>query len=227
MHAFERLNALARINSAKSYLEIGVNKGGTFLRIDVSRKVAVDPEFQFNPHDYSNPAMLFYQVTSDDYFSKIATSLDQFDLIFLDGLHTFEQTFRDFCASLAHSHAKTIWVIDDVNPVSWASSSRRQRQLSARIVRFAMRDRRQHWMGDVFKTVFAIHDFFPQFNYATFNGHGQTVVWRQSRKHFLPTWDSLAKISRLSYWKFLKIRKTHLNISEEDAIIARIESAMR
>jgi len=201
-----------------------VNDGGTFLAVDVPKKIAVDPEFRFHTQDYSNELTLFYQVISDKYFAKIASPLDQFDLIYLDGLHTFEQTFRDFCASLAHSRAKTIWVIDDVNPTSWAAASRRPRKLSVRIARRIFRDRLA-WMGDVFKVVFAIHDFFPQFSYATFCGHGQTVVWQQSREQFSPTWNSLEKITRLSYWEFLNFRESHMEIMEEEEVIARIEEA--
>ena len=35
---FERLNALADINSASKYLEIGVSSGGTFIRVKVPKK---------------------------------------------------------------------------------------------------------------------------------------------------------------------------------------------
>jgi hypothetical protein len=44
---FERLNALAKITSASTYLEIGVAKGATFTRVTVPYKVGVDPKFQF------------------------------------------------------------------------------------------------------------------------------------------------------------------------------------
>ena len=223
----ERLNALARINAARSYLEIGVNKGGTFLCIETPRRVAFDPNFLFDTQSHKSEATSFYEVTSDVYFSEIASPQDQFDLIFLDGLHTFEQTFRDFCASLSHSHQKTIWVIDDTNPVSWAAAARKQRQLSARVVRRLLRDRRLHWMGDVFKVVFAIHDFFPQFSYATFCEHGQTVVRHQTREQFLPSWDSLAKITRLNYWDFLDARDSHLNIMQEGELLTCVATALR
>ena len=41
----ERINRLASARGAASYLEIGVAKGSTFLRVDLSTKHAVDPKF--------------------------------------------------------------------------------------------------------------------------------------------------------------------------------------
>ena len=115
---FERLNALAEAISASKYLEIGINQGFTFTRINVPYKVAVDPQLRFDFHTYANKHTVFHEVTSDIFFSKFASIHGQFDLIFLDGLHTFDQTFRDFCASLKFSHSNTVWLIDDTFPSS-------------------------------------------------------------------------------------------------------------
>ncbi|NEP71306.1 MAG: class I SAM-dependent methyltransferase [Okeania sp. SIO2G4] len=52
--------------------------------------------------------MVFLEVSSDEFFRSYAKEFESFDLIYLDGLHTFEQTFRDFCAFLAVAHSKTI-----------------------------------------------------------------------------------------------------------------------
>src|SRR4051812_7282923 len=107
---FERLNALAKIISASTYLEIGVAKGETFTRVDVPYKVGVDPKFRFNTSECSDENVIFYEVTSDLFFSELASEHGPFDLIFLDGLHTFKQTFQDFCASIRYSHANTVWL---------------------------------------------------------------------------------------------------------------------
>lgn len=80
-------------------------------------------------------------------------------------------------------------------------------------------------MGDVYKVIFAIHDFFPQFSYATFPGHGQTVLWLETRTDFTPTWDSLEKISRLSYWDFENFKDTHLLIRDPETILDSIKNS--
>ncbi|MGH8002957.1 MAG: class I SAM-dependent methyltransferase [Brasilonema sp.] len=222
---FERLNALAKINSASRYLEIGVAQGVTFTQIDVSYKIAVDPKFKFNFQEYADQKTIFYEVRSDLFFSKFASEHDEFDLIYLDGLHTFEQTFRDFCASLKNSHKHTIWLIDDTHPSSWLAANPNPKFVKRLRKYLNIKDRR--WMGDVFKVVFAIHDFFPQFSYATFPGHGQTVVWLENRDNFTPTWNSLEKISRLGYRDFLKFRDSHLLVLEPSKILESLEKSIK
>jgi hypothetical protein len=78
-------------------------------------------------------------------------------------------------------------------------------------------------MGDVYKVVFLIHDFFPQYSYATFQGHGQTAVWLETRKDFTPTWNSLGKIGRLGYRDFLRLKDSHLSIMEDQRILEAVE----
>ena len=219
----ERLNALADINSASTYLEIGVAKGATFAQVEVPFKVAVDPKFLFDVHHRADQHTIFHEVTSDVFFAKLASDHVDFDLIYLDGLHTFEQTFRDFCASIGHSHDGTIWLIDDTCPSGWLAANRNRRV--TRGVRKFLRIRDRAWMGDVFKVVFAIHDFFPQFSYATFPRRGQTVVWRASRKSFTPTWNSFERISRLGYRDYLRLRDSHMRIMEAPAILESVRNS--
>lgn len=220
---FQRLNALAKINSASKYLEVGVNKGVTFNQINIPFKVAVDPKFRFNIKDYTNQNTIFHQVTSDRFFAELALEYDYFDLIYLDGLHTFEQTFRDFCASLRYSHPNTIWLIDDTHPTSLFSADP---DLSrAKKLKKLVGDESGTWMGDVFKVVFAVHDFFPQFNYATFPGHGQTVVWTETREDFAPVWNSFEKISSFKYDDFLEFRDSIMKIKNPSEIIKAIKKA--
>jgi len=222
--SFERLNTLAKIISASKYLEIGVGKGYTFTQVDVPYKVAVDPEFRFNINDHANQQTIFHEVTSDFFFSTLASEHGEFDLIFLDGLHTFEQTFRDFCASLRYSHANTIWLIDDTHPSSLLAANPNLRVTNLLRRLFRIKDNR--WMGDVFKVIFTIHDFFPQYNYLTFPNHIQTVAWLETRKNFAPTWNSLEKISRFGYRSFLKFRDSHISFTEGPKIFESVKMSM-
>ena len=219
----ERLNALARVIYASKYLEIGVAEGVTFLRVDVPYKVAVDPRFKLDTRAHAGPGTVFHEVTSDLFFSDLAAAHSSFDLIFLDGLHTFEQTFRDFRSSLKYSNTKTVWLIDDTDPTGAlaACPSLTFTVWARRIFRIKDLD----WMGDVFKVVFAIHDLFPELSYATFPGHGQTAVWREPRPDFEPTWGSVAEIARLGYRDFLRFRESHLSIQETPEILERVRQS--
>ena len=58
----------------------------------------------------------YHPITSDQYRMPLLGDERPFDLIFLDGLHTYSQTLRDFRASQALAHSRTVWLIDDTVP---------------------------------------------------------------------------------------------------------------
>jgi Methyltransferase domain len=197
-----RLHRIGALNGARRYLEIGVFKGKTFLNQTFAHSDGVDPNFQFDPAPHGSASRRFFKMSSDEFFLN-RPEADPYDLIFLDGLHTFEQTFRDICASMAMSHPGTVWVIDDTMPSDIFSAITNQRE--ALRLRAAHGKRSNDWHGDVFKAVFALHDFFPTFDYRTVtdDGNPQTVMIRRPRPDFNPKWNSLEAISRLGYQDFL------------------------
>lgn len=213
-----RLANFAKINGAKSYLEIGVSKGHTFLNVNFPLKHAVDPKFQLDVAANSSDSVRFFETTSDDFFINKADPNQKYDLMFLDGLHTFEQTFRDFCCSQAHAHDRTIWLIDDVHPNDIFSAHPNQRT--------TYRHRRRHglagkaWHGDVYKLVFAVNDFFPNLSFRTIVGGGnpQTVIIRRQRTDFAPIYDNLEQISRMTFYDFVAHRDRMNLVSDEAAL---------
>lgn len=201
----EQLGAIASARSAKSYLEIGVYEGDTFLnatRFDLRH--GVDPHFRLDVAAHRSDSLVFFEATSDDFFTHHADPTQKYDVIFLDGLHTFEQTFRDFCASLAHSHDRTVWLIDDVYPSDVFSSH--PDQTAAYRYRALHGGESVAWHGDVYKVVFAIHDLFPNLSYRTIedDGNPRTVVIRRQRQNFAPAFESLEQISRMTYYDFIE-----------------------
>lgn len=112
------------------YLEIGVQKGRS-LNIARCEAIGIDPQ----PRTISDHTI--YPITSDKFF---ATNPQIFpDLIFIDGLHLFEQTLRDFINCEKISHSGTMILIDDIFPAHPAQ---------------ALRERRtQKWTGDVWKVL--------------------------------------------------------------------------
>lgn len=215
---------LAEALDAKSYLEVGVFSGATFLSVDIERKVAVDPNFRFEVGPHEKPNVSFHRVPSDEWFST--ASGISFDIIFLDGLHEFGQTFRDFCASQAFAQPGTVWIIDDTVPNDIFSALPTQRE--------AIRLRREaggeggHWHGDVYKVVFAIADFFPSFNFCTVQeDNPQTFVWHEPRPNFRPRFNSLERIERLSYIEFLSLKGDLRFCGEEEGIGRAIAGAKK
>jgi hypothetical protein len=222
-HSVRRINQIAKHVGARSYLEIGVFRGKTFNALNFERKVAVDPRFRFDLADYQREGVEFHQMHSDQYFTQYGLSRT-FDIIFLDGLHTFQQTLRDFCNSLACAHDRTIWLIDDVLPVDVFSAWPNQTEAVA----FRKRAGAESWAwhGDVYKVVFAIHDYFPMYSYVTLGGRGnpQAIVWKAPRIDFTPIFDSMEAIERLSYFDLLK-REEILKIRpDEEGLRLFVES---
>lgn len=176
----EVVNSVTRLFKATRYLEIGVASGETFFEVEAARKVAVDPRFCFEVPDHESEGAAFYEVTSDRYFSDHHSRGQLFDVIYIDGLHTFEQTLRDFTNALAMLDERGVIVIDDVVPTSYAAAL--PDQGDAVRVKRASNDPDNSWMGDTFKLVYFIHAFFPSLQLRTVaDNHGQAVVWRGAK----------------------------------------------
>ncbi|MBQ7606861.1 MAG: class I SAM-dependent methyltransferase [Desulfovibrionaceae bacterium] len=186
---FELINSISRKFSAKTYLEIGVRSGETFFKVDLPCKTAVDPNFLFKIEDHANPRSYYFPSTSDKFFSSFpelqknqfygATSTDfKFDIIYIDGLHTYEQSYRDFLNSIPYSHENTIWIFDDTLP--WDPFTAHPDYSISLKYRALFNITGRPWHGDVYKTIFAIHEFHLNFSYATHIDYGnqQTIVWK-------------------------------------------------
>lgn len=202
---FGRLNAIARLIDASSYLEIGVRKGATFNRVNVKNKHAVDPKFTFDYNLFQSESIKFFEVKSDKFFCDLWKSSIQYDLIFLDGLHVFEQTLRDLLNCLSFVHEESIILIDDTLPTHYAASQKMKSDQS--FLRKSGDNIDNSWMGDVYKIVPFVHDFLPMYSYLTFPSHGQTVLFRKSRDvSNAIRFSGLEEISRLSFVEFLKLK---------------------
>lgn len=216
----ERIAWLGAMNDAKNYIEIGVNQGTTFCSSDLdflSRKVAVDPAFNFPFNEIASDRSVFYEITSDDFFSGSLESGFPADIIFLDGLHTFEQTFRDFCASISLASRKCIWIIDDIRPLSFAQAE--TDMIKVKKLKSILGEEHGWWMGDVYKVVVAIHDYFPSFSYRVLPGQtGQAVVWQEPRKNFKPAFSSFGDIASMRFQDFLLLSESIFKVSSYEDV---------
>lgn len=184
------------------YLEVGVCEGKTFDKVPAARKVAVDPEFRFDhvAMQAAHPETTYHPVPSDEYFARHAQLDDEFDVIYLDGLHVYDQTLRDLLNALEHLQPRGVIVIDDTVPPTYMAAIRDREEFFAERRRTGSDE--AAWMGDVFKVVHFIQAFCPYLRYATIaNNHGQTVVWRGQRDEE-PVRD-LAEIDTMSFEDFI------------------------
>ncbi|OWK31278.1 class I SAM-dependent methyltransferase [Sphingomonas dokdonensis] len=225
MRRFKVVQALLDLYESPCYLEIGVQNGITFHQTHAARKVAVDPVFRFDVdaarQQPENANSDYHQIPSDEYFCSEGAN-EAFDVIFLDGLHTFDQTLRDFNNALGLLKPGGVILIDDTMPSTYAASLPDQ-GLSARVRRATEPDNRA-WMGDVFRLVYFIRDYFPQYSYATLeDNHGQTIVWKSQR---ISTSNprSVEAIARLEFADMI-IHRRELNIAQLADVLPELIAA--
>ena len=210
-----RLNYLIAHLGLTKYLEIGLGNGGTFDNVNAPYKVGVDP------HPW-NPAVINLEgvhiLTSDEYFSRHWNAGTKFDLILLDGLHTAEQTYRDFVNSLHYAHSTTIWLIDDVMPSDVFSTipnpSEAIRQRKA-----AIGGSDTAWHGDVYKALWMIKTFHNNMTMRTFwKRQPQALVYYSDPEKTSVSSATLNEIANLTYNDTVS-RRAEYNVGDDHEIL--------
>lgn len=174
------LQALLNRYARPGYLEIGVFHGETFHAVRADRKVAVDPQFRFAQPQPTPTGTAYHEVTSDEYFGRIIKEEEEFNVIYLDGLHTFEQTLRDLLNATGHLAPGGVIVVDDILPSTFYAAVP-DYDVFDQLWRLTGQGDGS-WMGDVFKLLFFVQSFLQPFSFATVaDNHGQLVLWRSQR----------------------------------------------
>lgn len=174
-----RLNALADcLPSRSTYLEIGVASGMTLEAVDVPFKWGVDPAPKFNTHALPQ-GYRFTVRTSNEFFADLDPHM-RFDLVFIDGLHEWHQTYQDVMNSILHAHPHTLILLDDVIPVDEFSSWPDMEAACA--ARLSTGSVSTAWQGDVYKVLFALRDHHPQLQFRVIadGNNPQAVIWSPS-----------------------------------------------
>lgn len=224
MQRAEVVQAVLDLYKAPSYLEVGVFDGSTFHAVKAARKVAVDIKFSLDlaaaRAAVAGQDVHYHEHPSDDYFAKVVGS-ELFDVVFIDGLHTFDQTLRDMLNAIAHLREGGVIVIDDVIPPTYAASLP---SLEENVAFRAVRNIQQiDWMGDVYRLVFFLRDYLPTFSFATVaENHGMAVLWRQTRP-LDPAPRRVEEISRLTFAECL-LNRDAFNVRPCADIIALLRN---
>ena len=213
-----------------SYLEIGVDAGATFRALRAARKVAVDPAFKFRPPaTAADDTVSYHEMTSDAFFASVGPEAPKFDVIYIDGLHTFEQVLRDLLNATDRLSAKGVVILDDILPNSYHASLPSLDE--AFQVRNYVADRQGQpgmkadstWMGDVYKAAFFIRGFMQAFSMATVaENHGQLVLWRAPRPA-ADLGDELLSSVAATDFRSTVLRRDAFNVQP----LARIVDAIR
>ena len=161
----------------EKYLEIGCDKDDNFSKIQAKIKVGVDPQRGGT-----------IRMTSDEFFKK---NNEIFDIIFLDGLHTYEQTIKDILNSLNIISDKGIILIHDCLPKKiW-------NQIVPRVY--------GHWNGDVWKAIVHSRTFDQADTYTIIADHGLGIIFKRQNRNLLNL-----KITNFKKLKYADYYNNHL-----------------
>ena len=167
---------------AKTYLEIGVSSGDCFREIQVPRKIGVDP-IPAAPGVkalLSGDAITYHQVKSDEFFAALAIQElpNGVDVVFIDGLHTFEQAYRDCLNALDHLRPGGIILLHDCLPKTPAEGVAASSYDEARKLNGP--DWNGDWTGDVWKAVVALRSLHPELRAEVLDcDHGIGIVRKE------------------------------------------------
>ena len=162
MNRTELINRLIKKYKYKSYLEIGVNTpaqpGYNWVGVEIETKHGVDPNVDTT-----------YRVESDTFFNEHISQ--KYDIIFVDGLHLFEQVYKDIVNSLENLNENGVIVVHDCNPITEIT----QRRLRAS----------DSWHGDVWKSIVKLRMENPNLEISTVDTDEGCGIIRKGKQELL------------------------------------------
>ena len=171
-YRWDLINYLIEKNGYKDYLEIGCDQNQLFSKVEIDNKIGVDP--------YSGGNI---RKTSDAFFSS---NSDKFDIIFIDGLHTFNQVKKDIINSVKCLKENGIVLVHDCMPDSLAKQA---------VPRFKMK-----WNGDVWKAIVDLRKNEELDIYTCEMDEGIGVIKKRKNSEILKLNKSINKLKFKDYY---------------------------
>ena len=160
----ERYNVInALTKPSHRYLEIGIEYGHTLTNTHFLQKVGVDPDPKCNNTECSK----IFKGTSDEYFAVANIQMESFDVIFIDGMHHWENVLNDFNNSIRHLTKGGLIFIDDCIPINYNEQLKIpiKYHYDNNILKYDI-----EWCGDVWKFVYyLLNNYRTKIEYAYFH----------------------------------------------------------
>ena len=145
------------LKNFNNYLEIGCDQDENFSQIKIKNKIGVDPKSGGT-----------HRMTSDDFFKN---NKEKFDIIFLDGLHTYEQTIKDIKNSVNFIKDEGVILVHDCLPKKiW-------NQIVPRLY--------GHWNGDVWKAIVEARTYDHIDTFTCIADHGLGIILKRKNRKIL------------------------------------------
>jgi hypothetical protein len=166
----------------KSYLEIGCDQDLLFSKINIDKKTGVDPNSGGTIRD-----------TSDNFFKN---NSDKFDIIFIDGLHEYDQVKRDINNSIKFLNNGGVIYLHDCMPESF--------------IRQAVPRSSNVWNGDVWKNIVESRTIKEIDTYVCFADQGMGVILKRPNKNLLKL--NIKNFNNLKFQDYYRNYNYYLNI---------------
>jgi len=197
------INKILKYNKGKSYLEIGVRRGETIAQIEASNRIGVDPNLQLDriailKSKGNLDGVEFLEIPSDRFFQENTRT---FDVIFIDGLHLYEQAIKDILNALNVLNEGGYIVVHDCNPMTEKAADRKQAK--------------GIWSGDVWKSIYDIKINYPEIDYFVLNkDYGLGILSKKNgnENNYVPKFDE--NISNLDFSFLERNRNDILNLKD-------------
>ena len=183
---FDLINSLIKSQGYKTYLEIGCRSDACFSQVTVEHKVGVDPASGGT-----------HRMTSDAFFAQ---NKETFDIIFIDGLHLYEQVIKDINNSVRFLNDGGTIVMHDCLPLECFA------QYESPVVRA--------WNGDTWKAFVEARTMGHIDSAVCLIDHGVGII--KKRKNANPLTVATKNFKRLKYSFLAKDYARILNTLEYD-----------
>ena len=186
---FDIINKIIKKKKFESYLEIGCQSDVNFSKIIIKNKIGVDPQSGGT-----------HRMTSDDFFKQNKST---FDLIFIDGLHVYEQVLKDIENSLKVLNDNGVILIHDCLP--------------AKIWHQTIPQTHSSWNGDVWKSIVKSRTRIDIDTYTIEADQGLGLILKRENKDLLI--DKIENFKNLKFRDYYIHHKKFMRIIDENDVL--------
>ena len=186
---FDIINKIIKKKKFETYLEIGCQSDVNFSKIIIKNKIGVDPQSGGT-----------HRMTSDDFFKQNKST---FDLIFIDGLHVYEQVLKDIENSLKVLNDNGVILIHDCLP--------------AKIWHQTIPQTHSSWNGDVWKSIVKSRTRIDIDTYTIEADQGLGLILKRKNKDLLV--DKIENFKNLKFRDYYIHHKKFMRIIDENDVL--------
>jgi len=172
----------------KKYLEIGCDNDYVFSKIKIDDKIGIDPVSGGN-----------IRKTSDDFF---LFNDKKFDIIFIDGLHQYDQVKKDIENSLKFLNSGGVIILHDCLPSSYFQQAIPRSQFK--------------WTGDIWKAIVEMRTKEYLDTYTCYADMGLGIIFNRPNINMLKT--DIKNFKKLKFKNFYHNYKIYMNIIDHNDI---------